>query len=85
MYVEIACWKLQTHLPGGGGGGGGQWVNPSGAAMLIFQHNLVSTVAPDALAPGVTKSPATLVLTLQNKLVLVFHDEVFQLPSISQC
>ena len=43
-------------------------------------------MAADALAPYVTRTSATMVLTLQDKMgVLVFCEEGFQLPAPSHC
>ena len=42
-------------------------------------------MAADALAPGVARPSATLVLIMQNKQVLASHEEGFQLPKLSQC
>ena len=42
-------------------------------------------MATDALAPCVTRSSPTMVLTMQDKEVLVFGKEEFQLPELSQC
>ena len=33
----------------------------------------------DALAPGVARSSATIILTVQDKWVIVFNKEIFQL------
>ena len=51
----------------------------------MLQDNLVNKVTADALAPCITKSPAAMVLYKQDKQVLVFWMEKFQLPEHSQC
>ena len=43
-------------------------------------------MAADALTPGVTRSSAAMVLTVPNKLVLVFFKEDFYTgPALTQC
>ena len=42
--------------------------------------NLVNTIAADGLAPWVARPSAAMVLNMQDKQVLVFHEEGFQLP-----
>ena len=44
----------------------------------------VNTMAVDALASCIARSSVTMVLTMQDKWVLVFHKEGFQLPVLSQ-
>ena len=51
----------------------------------MLQDKLVNTIAADTLAPRITKSPAAMVLYKQDKQVLVFWMEKFQLPEHSQC
>ena len=43
-----------------------------------------NTVAADDLAPGVPRLSVTMLLTMQDKGVLVFHEEGFQIPAPSQ-
>ena len=45
----------------------------------IFQDNQVNTMADDALAPCVPKTSAVMVLALQIKQVIFFHEQRFQL------
>ena len=47
-------------------------------------ENLVNTIAADGLAPWVARPSAAMVLNMQDKQVLVFHEEGFQLPVSSQ-
>ena len=49
--------------------------NPSGARTGIFHGNWVNTMAADDLAPCVTRSSVTIVLIMQDKQVLVLHEE----------
>ena len=51
-----------------------QCVKPPGAETGIFQENYVSTMGADALAPSVTRSSATMLLTMQDEEFLVFHE-----------
>ena len=67
-------WLTQCHVPG-----------PYGTNTGTFWNNKVNTMATDAMAPCVTRSSATTVLTLQCKCSLVFYKEEFQLPASSQC
>ena len=49
--------------------------------------NFVNTMAADALAglaPCITRSSISMVLTILDKLVLAFQEEVFQPPTASQ-
>ena len=39
----------------------------------------------DALAPCVAKSTASMILTVQDKYILVFLKKIFQLTAPSQC
>ena len=41
-------------------------------------------MAAIALASSVTRSLATIILTMQNKQILAFHEEGFQQPALSQ-
>ena len=45
----------------------------------------LSLLASNALDPCVAKSSATMLLTMQDKQVVVFHKEGFQLHATSQC
>ena len=42
-------------------------------------------MAADALAPYVARTSAAMILTMQNRLVLVLFEEGFQLPASYQC
>ena len=42
-------------------------------------------MAADALAPYVARTSAAMILTLQNRQVLVLFEEGFQLPPSHQC
>ena len=44
-----------------------------------------STLAADAPAPCIARWSATMVLAMQDKQTLVFHEEEFQLPVLFQC
>ena len=57
----------------------------NGTGTTIYQVNWIDTVADDALAPAITRSSTGMVLTMQDKRVLVFHMELFQTPLPSQC
>ena len=46
--------------------------DPSGAVNGIFQ-NMANTLTTDDLAPGVARSSAVMVLTMQNKWVHAFQ------------
>ena len=59
---------------------GGINVKPSGVGTGTLQ-NLINTTTADALAPCVVES---LVLTMQDKRVYVFHQAWFQLYVPSQ-
>ena len=56
------------------------------AVGLVTWANLVNTgtMAADALAPCVARSPAARVLTSQDEWELVFHNEEFHVPVASQ-
>ena len=56
-----------------------QRVNPPGAETRIFWNNRVSTIATDDLALCINRTSATMILTIQNRQILVFYKEVFQL------
>ena len=58
-------------------------INYFGAETGIFLGNYVNTMAADALATCVARSSATMVLTTQDKQVLVFHEEGLQLTTPS--
>ena len=58
---------------------------PLGVESRILQDNLVDAMAVDALAPCVTRSSATIVLNMQDKWILDFCKEGFQLPVPSPC
>ena len=55
----------------------------SGVETRIFWDNWVNTctIAADNLAPCDARSSVAMILIVQDKLVLVFHKEVFQLPA----
>ena len=57
--------------------------NPSGAATGIFQANQNNTLADDALAPCATRTSVTMVLTIQDEQIQVFHSDRFQLSVLS--
>ena len=58
-----------------------QWVNPSGAEIMIFQAKLINTMAADVLAPSVARSSATMALTMQHKWILVAEGFQILVPS----
>ena len=60
-------------------------LNLSGAETRIFQDELVKTFAAYALAPHVARPSTAMVLTMQHKQVLFFHEEIFQLPVLPDC
>ena len=45
--------------------------------------NLINNMAADALVPCVERSLADILLTVDDKQFLVFHEEVFQQPAPS--
>ena len=55
-------------------------LNLRGAEIVIFWDNQVNTIAADALATCVARSSAAMILIMQDKQVLVIHEERFQLP-----
>ena len=55
--------------------------NLSDAEIEMFRDNWVNNKAADALAPCVTKSSATMVLTMQDIQVLAIHEKRFQQPA----
>ena len=59
-------------------------INPFSAETGILQDKWVDTMAADALAPCVARASASMVLTMQDKQLLVFHKERFQRPVLSQ-
>ena len=59
--------------------------SPSGAGTEIVQQNLGNTMAADAPAPAITRPSAAIALYMQDKQILVFYGERFQLPMLSQC
>ena len=42
-------------------------------------------MATEAVAPRVARVSAAIVLSIQNKRVLVFQEELFRLPALAQC
>ena len=58
---------------------------PSGAEASILQKNCINTIAADALALCIARLSVALVLTIQDKLFLVFQEEGFQLPDAHEC
>ena len=63
--------------------GGG--VNPYRAATGIFREIWVNTMAADVLPPCVARTSATMVLTLQDTRILVFHEHGFQIHKYMRC
>ena len=61
------------------------FLNPSGAETRILWDSWVNVMATDALAPWISRSSPTMLLTMQDKRVLVFNKNFFQLPVPSQC
>ena len=51
----------------------------------LFRFNKVNIMAADAMAPCVARSAAAMILAMQNRHVLVLHEEGFQLPVSCQC
>ena len=52
--------------------------------VLIPGFYWVNAMVADALAPCVTRTSATMVLTMKDKCVHVIHKEGFQVPAASQ-
>ena len=52
-------------------------LSPSGAETSIIQANWIITKAADALAPCVTKASAAMILTMNDKQILVFSKKCF--------
>ena len=50
-------------------------VNPSGADTGIFQDKQVNAMDADALAPCIAWTSATMVLTMHDKWIVIFHEE----------
>ena len=50
-----------------------------------FWYNLVNTMAADAPASWVATSSVTMLSTLHDTQIPIFHKEGFQLPASSQC
>ena len=59
--------------------------NPFGAELGMFRDNSLNIITSDALAPCITRSSAAVVLTAQDKQVLVFLGGGFQWPGSSWC
>ena len=51
---------------------------------LEYSEKVFNTMAADDLAPCVARSSAAMVLTKQDKQVLIYHKDTFQLPVPSQ-
>ena len=51
-----------------------QLSNPSGVKAGIFRDNKVNTIAADALATCIVRITVTMVLTVKDEQVLVFHE-----------
>ena len=51
---------------------------------LKYFSNKVNTMTADALAPCIARASTTMVSTMEDKRVLVFHEEAFQLPAPCQ-
>ena len=49
----------------------------------MFCDKYVSTMAADALAPCIVRSSATRILNLQDKQIIVIHDEEFPLQHLT--
>ena len=79
MYVYfLVCVKCEV-------GDFESWkLNPFAAETRIFLKNYVDTTAADALAPYVAGTWAAVILTMQDKRILVFYKEGFQLPAATQ-
>ena len=54
--------------------------NPSGVETKIFQANYVNAMAADALAPCIARPSTCIMLTKQDRWVLVFNEKGFQQP-----
>ena len=65
--------------------GNGLELNSTGAETGLFCDNKVNIMAADALTPCIIRTSAAIVLTVQDKQNLVFHEEGFQLPILSPC
>ena len=48
--------------------------------MLRYSSAKVNTISADALAPFVTRSSPTMILTMYDEHILVLHKEGFQPP-----
>ena len=51
----------------------------------ILKENYVNTMVAGAVAPCIARSSATMILNMQDKRVLVFHVEGYQLPGPFYC
>ena len=51
--------------------------NPFGAETRMFEANLINAMAADDLAPSITGLPATMVLTMHDKLDFVLYKPAF--------
>ena len=60
-----------------------QIINTFGVEIRIFWMNVINNMAADALATCVTRSFVDILLTVDNKQFLVFHEEGFQQPAPS--
>ena len=58
---------------------------PSSAEIGIFRDTYINTIAADASAPYVARPSATMILTLQDKPTLGFHEEISQIIAPSHC
>ena len=56
------------------------FINPYGTEYGIFWKNYVSSMAADALAPCLTKTPVAMILTMRDNQLLVFNKGKFQPP-----
>ena len=56
-------------------------LKPAGGKTGILQEFYINTMATDDLVPCVARAPATMVLSVQDKRVLAFHEEGFRLPA----
>ena len=58
-------------------------INPVSADTTKFQARSANTMAADVLSPCIARSSATMLLSVQNKEVLIFQDGGFQPPDPS--
>ena len=68
--VTKLSWNIQAS---------GALTDPCGGKTGVIQDNYVNIIATNDLVTNVTRSSVAMVLTTQDKPILVFHGEGFQL------